>query len=182
MTQEIIDVTWNEYGVKCELAPVGVDLDHFYPTRKITAIKRAGVIGNPSTPIDIKRLDMFQKICEQANLEPVYIFGKDFELHNKLYEDIDIFICPGLKEGAILEAACCKIPVITANAGLSKYLNNIKTFDTVDEAVRLIKLLDNSDVIEDYTEKLYIEIKNNWDWKLMCEKYWEPIFEKRLKH
>ena len=182
MTQEIIDVTWNEYGVKCELAPVGVDLDHFYPTRKITAIKRAGVIGNPYTPIDIKRLDMFQKICEQANLEPVYIFGKDFELHNKLYEDIDIFICPGLKEGAILEAACCKIPVITANAGLSKYLNNIKTFDTVDEAVRLIKLLDNSDVIEDYTEKLYIEIKNNWDWKLMCEKYWEPIFEKRLKH
>ena len=51
MTQEIIDVTWNEYGVKCELAPVGVDLDHFYPTRKITAIKRAGVIGNPYTSL-----------------------------------------------------------------------------------------------------------------------------------
>jgi len=182
ITQQVVDVIYEEYQVKCELTHTGIDLDHFYPTRIITSIKRAGIIGNPDTSIDIKRLDMFRDICTLANIEPVYIFGKDFELHHKLYEDIDVFMYTSSIEGAglgILEAACCGIPVITTKVGYSLYLKNIKTFDTVEEAVKLIQWL--GDNIKDYTDKLSQEIRDEWNWDNVCEKYWKPVFEKRLR-
>ena len=183
ITQEVVETIFDEYQVKCKLTPIGIDLDHFYPTRVITQIKRAGIIGNPDNSIDIKRIDMFREICTRANIEPVFIFGKDFELHNKLYDDIDVFMYTSSKEGAglgILEAACCNIPVITTKVGYSLYLKNIKTFDTVDEAIVLIQWLDSGN-IKEYTETLSHEIRTEWNWKTVCEKYWKPICEKRLE-
>ena len=109
-----LDTILKEYQVKCELLPIGVDIDHFYPTRIITHIKRAGFIGNPDNQTDVKRFGMFRDICTKAGIEQVYIFGKDFNLNNKLYEDIDIFIVTSLLEACFMEAACCNIPVIMA--------------------------------------------------------------------
>jgi len=180
ITKEILDVVWDTYQVKCELTPIGIDLEHFYPTRQITSIRRAGVIGNPTNKVDIKRLDMFQEICEKAGIEPVFIHGRDMNLNHKLYDDIDLFILTSLKEGAILEAASCCIPVITAKSPIIETLS-IKTFDTVDEAVALIEWLQDPDTIKNYTEKIYKEIQSEYDWMIRCEKYWKPIFEKRLK-
>lgn len=185
ITQEVVDAIWDTYQVKCDLTPVGIDLDHFYPTRKVTQIKRAGIIGNPDNYVDLKRLDMFKKICQNANIEPIFLFGKEFDLHHKLYEGLDLFMYCSSKEGAglgILEAACCGIPVITTKVGYSMYLKNIKTFDTVDEAVALIQWLEQGTNIKEYTEKLYQEIQNEWNWKNICEKYWKPVFEKRIKY
>jgi glycosyltransferase involved in cell wall biosynthesis len=182
ITKQVLDAVWDTYQVKCEFTPTGIDLEHFYPTRQITSIRRAGVIGNPNNKVDIKRLDMFEKICEKAGIEPVFIHGRDMNLNNKLYDDIDIFILTSLKEGAILEAACCCIPVITAKSSFIETLNlSLKTFDTVDEAVSLIEWLQDPDTIKEYTEKLLSEIKQEWDWKVQVEKYWKPVFEKRLK-
>jgi glycosyltransferase involved in cell wall biosynthesis len=123
---------------------------------------------------------MFKEICEKAGIEQVYIFGKDMNLNNKLYDGIDIFIVTSLKEAVFMEAACCGIPVIMAN---SKSINikSIKTFDTVDEAVALIQELSDIQVLKTYIEKLSEEIRNEWNWKTVCEKYWKPVFEKLKK-
>ena len=182
VTPYVIDAIYNEYKIKCELTPLGVDLEHFYPTREITHIMRAGIIGNPDDKVDIKRLDMFTEICKKANIEPVYIYGKDMNLHHKLYEGIDLFMYTSSSEGAglgILEAACCNIPVITTKVGYSLYLKNIKTFDTVDEAVEIIKWLDSGNLFE-YVKNLSDEIRKEWNWKDIARIYWKPIFEKRL--
>jgi glycosyltransferase involved in cell wall biosynthesis len=181
ISEQVVDEIHKEYGITCELTPIGIDLDHFYPTRDITHIKRAGIIGNPDNSVDIKRIDMFRDICEKAGLEPVFIFGKSFELHNQLYEGIDVFMYTSSTEGAglgILEASMCGIPVITTKVGYSLYLKYIKTCETVEEAVDLIQWLGTS--IKEYTQTLMTEIKTEWNWDLICEKYWVPVFEKRL--
>jgi glycosyltransferase involved in cell wall biosynthesis len=177
INQKVIDVV---HPVKCELVYPGVDLDHFFPTRTITEIKRAGVIGNPDSPVDIKRLDMFRAICEKANIEPVFIHGRDLDLNNKLYEDIDLFVLTSLHEGAFFEAACCDIPVIVAKSEHVESLGikSLRMFDTVDEAVDLVRWLGEN--VREYTLTLSAEIRANWDWKVLVEKYWKPVFEKRL--
>ena len=177
ISQEICDKIHSKHGITCSLTPVGVDLDHF-PLRNITTIKRAGIIGNPSTSTPLKRLDMFQEICEKAGLEPVYIFGKDYKLNDKLYEDLDLLMYTSTMEGAglgLLEAGSCGIPVISTKVGYANLLKNIKTFDTVEEAVEIIK---NLDVVE-YTKNLSKEIRDTYSWKVICEKYWKPVFEKK---
>jgi glycosyltransferase involved in cell wall biosynthesis len=126
---------------------------------------------------------MFRDVCARANIEPVFLHGKNFEIHHQLYDGIDVFMYTSQSEGAglgMLEAASCKIPVITTKVGYALCLKNIKTFDTVDEAVALIQWL-NSDpsVISEYTEVLADEIKRDWDWKVVT-KYWKPVFEKKL--
>jgi hypothetical protein len=184
ITQHVIDALHQEYNISCELTPVGVDIEHFFPTRTITSVLRAGIIGDLVLSADLKRIGMFTEICSRANIEPVFIYGKDFDLRHQLYEGIDLFMYTSTMEGAglgILEAALCGIPVITTKVGYSLYLKNIKTFDTVEEAVDLIAWL-NSDpgVLTEYATNLTNEIVNEWNWKLLCEKYWAPTFEKRL--
>jgi len=100
ITEQVVENVLEEYNIKCDLTPIGIDLDHFYPTRKVTKIQKAGIIGNPDNAIDIKRLWMFQQICEKAGIEPVYIFGKEYTLHHKLYEGIDLFMYTSSIEGA----------------------------------------------------------------------------------
>jgi glycosyltransferase involved in cell wall biosynthesis len=125
---------------------------------------------------------MFREICEKAGLEPVFIFDKSFENNNQLYDGIDVFMYTSTSEGAglgILEASMCGIPVITTKVGYALCLKNIKTFDTVDEAVELVKWLDEG-AIKEYTEAIMHEIRSEWNWDLICEKYWVPVIEKRL--
>lgn len=174
VSQEICDIIESK-----TLTPVGIDTDHFFQTREITSIKKAGIIGNPKQQTSLKRFDMFQEICEKTNIEPIYIFGKDYKLNNMLYEGIDLLMYTSTMEGAglgLLEAACCGIPVISTKVGYANLLKNIKTFDTVEEAIEIIK---NLNVVE-YTKNLTQEVRNTYSWKVVCEKYWKPVFEKRL--
>jgi len=185
VTKCVIDAVYEQYNIKCDLTPIGIDTEHFFPTREITSIKRAGVIGNPDACADIKRLDMFKEICEKANIEPVFIYEKDVNLNNKLYDGIDLFMYTSTIEGAglgILEAACCGIPVITTKVGYSLYLKNIKTFDTVDEALDLIKWLSEPEQLKEYIKNLSNEIRTEWNWASIAEKYWRPVFKKRLTY
>jgi glycosyltransferase involved in cell wall biosynthesis len=182
VSQQVVDQILSEHGIEAEVTPNGVDPEHFFPTREIKNIKRAGIIGNPDNSVDIKRVDMFRDICEKAGLEPVFIFGNSFELNHHLYEGIDVLMYTSSSEGAglgILEASMCGIPVITTKVGYSLLLKNVKTFDTVDEAVELVKWLD-AGAIQEYTDAMMHEIKTEWNWDLVCEKYWLPVFEKRL--
>ena len=182
ITEQVVDNIRDKYGVNAGLTPIGVDPDHFYPTREIETLRRAGWVGKPNGPkqyIEIKRPEMFDEICRLSGLEPVYLHGKDFRLNNKLYEDIDILIVTSTVEGiatSIAEAGTCDIPVIATKVGYAKYLKNIKTFETVDEAVELIKTLD----VPHYAKTLGEEIRSEWNWKTICERYWKPVFDKRL--
>jgi hypothetical protein len=58
-------------------------------------------------------------------------------------------------------------------------LKNIKTFDTVEEAVDLIQWL-KAGAIKEYTEALMYEIKTEWNWDFICQNHWVQVFEKRL--
>jgi FkbM family methyltransferase len=188
ITKQICDNIKTKYSIPSELTHTGVDTDHFPWNRKVTKIKRAGFIGNlidNTSWCSIKRPDMFIEICEKASIEPVFIHGKDLNLNDKLYEDIDLLVYTSTCEGAgcgILEAGACGIPVITTKVGYSLYLDNIKTFDTVEEAVDLINWLNSSeDTLLEYSKNLTKEIRKEWNWKHVCEKYWKPVFEKRMK-
>ena len=188
ITQQIQQVIKKEYNLPSELTPIGVDTDHFPWNRKVTKIKRAGFIGRPDmfeVWNDIKRPNIFIDICQKAGIEPVFIHSRDLDSNDKLYEDIDLLMYTSTHEGVatgICEAGACGIPVITTKVGYSLYLKNIRTFDTVEEAVDLIHWLNSSeDVIEEYSKNLTEEIRGEWDWKQICEKYWKPVFEKRLR-
>ena len=184
INQKVVDAVYDTYQVKCDIVYTGIDLDHFFPTREIQRVQRAGMIGDPANPKDIKRLDMFQAICDMANVEAVYIHGRDLDLNNKLYDDIDVFFLTSLHEGCFAEASCCDIPIFVARSehAVSLGLENLKMFDTVEEAVALIEWL-NTDpgVLKEYATSVSNEIRAKWDWKVMVEKYWRPLFEKRLK-
>ena len=81
----------------------------------------------------------------------------------------------------ILEAGACNIPVITTKVGASLYLKNIKTFDTINEAIEIIKYFnENSDKLENYGKALGDEIRADWNWKNVCEKFWKPAFDSIL--
>jgi glycosyltransferase involved in cell wall biosynthesis len=185
ITQQSVDCVWDSCQIKCEYTPAGIDPDYFYPTRTITNVKRAGFVGNPNPGCcsEHKRIDMFRDICTASNLEPVYIYDRDMNLNNKLYDDIDVYILTSVREGVFLEAACCNIPVIVAKSPIIDGLNlSLKTFDTVEDAVALIEWFNASpNNIKEYTEKLLEEIHKEWTWKVKCEKYWKPVFEKKLK-
>jgi len=189
ISQEVVDNMELEYGVKSNLLPTGINLTNFYPTRVVKSILKIGFVGNPNCGSDCwcsnKRPEMFTDICTKAGVEPVYIFGKDYTLFNKLYDDIDMLICTSLYEGAgqgIMEAGACNIPVISTNAGYAQYLSNIKTFETVEEAVEIISYYkDHPDELVEYATALGDEIRGDWNCDLICEKYWKPVIDSKLK-
>jgi glycosyltransferase involved in cell wall biosynthesis len=184
ITPLIVDNIKSEYGIEGSLTPIGVDTDLFPYNRRVTKIKRAGFVGKQDMNEDVKRPKMFLEICEKSGIEPIFIHGRDINLNDKLYEDIDLLMYVSTHEGVatgICEAGSCGIPVITTKVGYSLYLEKIKTFDTVEEAVEIINWLNSSEeTILNYSKNLTEEIRTNWNWKQICEKYWKPVFEKRI--
>ena len=189
ISQEVVDNMEREFGVKSNLLPTGINLTNFYPTRVIKSILKIGFVGNPNCGISHwcsnKRPDMFLEICAQAGVEAVCIYGKPYTLYGKLYDDIDMLICTSLFEGAgqgIMEAGACNIPVISTKAGYAKYLTHIKTFETVEEAVEIIKYYqDHPDELVLYANMLGDEIRGEWNCDLICEKYWKTVIDGKLK-
>lgn len=169
-----------------DIVDIGVDLDLFFPTRKIEKIKTIGFIGqpNPSTD-DIKRPQMFIDIAEKAGLDYKFIYGKDYRLYHKLYEDIDMLVYCSTQEGVatgIAEAAACKIPVLSTRVGYAKDLKRIFTFGTVDSAVYLINYLNgNPNRISEYVDRLYKEVAEKYDWKKVIGS-WERVLMKRINN
>ena len=95
-----------------------------------------------------------------------------------------MYVCTSTHEAGpygVAEAAFCKIPVISTSVGFGSKFSSIKTFNTVDEAVTIIKEL-NSDTkkLNDYIESVYLELTANLNWKDLCDKYWRPLIEKRI--
>ena len=74
---------------------------------------------------------------------------------------------------SICEAAACHIPVVSTKVGYATQLKNIKTFETVEEAVDIINAL--KDNPKEYTDRLALEVRTEWNWTKIAHEYWKPI-------
>ena len=170
-----------ERGVESQLLPIGVSREKFKPFKSIKKIKRVGFVGDSPKEDwkSIKRPNLFHDICKAANVEPVIIAGKEHGW--KMYEDIDAIICPSTAEGLptyFAEAVACKIPFISTKVGIVRYYDKVKTFNSVDDAVSIIKYLNESeDNIEEYVNELHNQMFPDRDWENILEKYWIPYFK-----
>ena len=170
-----------ERGVESQLLPIGVSREKFKPFKQIKEIKKVGFVGG-GTKEDwksIKRPNLFHDICKAANVEPVIISGR---AHGwKMYEDIDAIICPSTAEGLptyFAEAAACKIPFISTEVGIVRYYDKVKTFDSINGAVSIIKHLNESEKnIEKYVNELHDQMFPDRYWENILEKYWIPYFK-----
>lgn len=171
----------NEQGV---LLPIGVNTEKFKPFKTVNKIKKIGFIGRKDNPTNgwakIKRPQLFHDICKKLGVEPIYISGRKNGF--KMYEDVDALICTSSTEGnpmTFLEAVACKIPFISTNVGIIRDYDNVKTFETVDQAVEIINNLNQSpENIEKYTNTLYNDLLPSRDWKNIIKDYWVPHFKK----
>ena len=95
-----------------------------------------------------------------------------------------MYVCTSTSESGpagIMECALSKIPVISTLTGHAKNIKSIKTFTTVDEAVKIINELNSSpQVLNDYIEEVYNEVIKEYDWSTVAPKYWIPLIEKFL--
>jgi FkbM family methyltransferase len=170
--------------------PIGVNTDKFYPTRKISKIKRIGFVGNidninkPDAQcwVSNKRPQLFLDIAEAANLEWVSISNREHNVH--MYDDVDLVICTSISEGnpmGLLESTACKIPFISTPCGIVNEYTSIKTFNTVEEAISIIQELNSSDdILTKYISDVYHEILPDRDWSNIIIKYWIPEIVKKI--
>ncbi len=170
--------------------PIGVNTNKFYPTRKISNIKKVGFVGNidninnPDEQcwVSNKKPQMFIDIAEKSGLEWVSITNRDHNVH--MYDDVDLVICTSISEGnpmGLLESTACKIPFISTPCGIVKEYDKIKTFKTVSDAVDIIKYLNESENnIKEYVNNLYEEMFPNRSWETILENYWIPHINKMI--
>jgi len=171
----------NEKEFESIFLPIGVNTEKFKPFKEVKKIKRVGFVG--SSPKEdwksIKRPEMFYEICKQAGIDPVII--KDREHGKEMYEDVDAVICTSTVEGlptAFAEVVACKIPFISTNVGIVREYSNVKTFESIEQAVEIIELLNkNPKNISEYTEKLYQDLIPSRSWENILQEYWVPYFK-----
>ena len=188
VTPKVVDMVKDVGGIDCGLMYNFVDTDKFKRTEHSGEILKIGMVNISYTDLDwnkIKRPEMFIEIAEKAGVEYKFIQGYGPECTNEMYADIDLLIVPSTDESfslPIIEAASCGVPVISTKIGVSQYLRNIDTFETVDEAVNLIHRLKNDkNYLKNYTTYLTNEVRNYWNSTYVVNKYWRPILHKRLE-
>jgi len=160
--------------------PFGADTEIFKNTHVISPeIKRIGMIcvqGHSSPDYNsVKRPDMFEEICRRVDAIPVYICNRLSE-DATLYDDIDLLIsCSEFEAGplGIFEAASCGVPVLTRPVGNTRHVKSIKTFNTVDEAVNIIKTLD----LQCYRDAVTNEVRTNWSMEKCIKDYFAPCID-----
>jgi glycosyltransferase involved in cell wall biosynthesis len=167
-------------GVRAPIwVPFGADTEIFKNTHVFSPneIKRIGMIcvqGHNSEYNSVKRPDMFEEICQRVGATPVYICNRLTE-DATLYSDIDLLIsCSEFEAGplGIFEAASCGVPVLTRPVGNAKYIEGIRTFNTADEAVDIIKSWNETSLCV-YRDAITHEVHTNWSMKKCIRDYFE---------
>ena len=98
---------------------------------------------------------------------------------NALYADIDALICCSEFEGGplgIFEAAACGVPVLTTKVGNAQWIKGIATYETAEEAVRVIQEWNsNLDHLKTYTKSVTDEVRKNWNMEVLIKKHLKPL-------
>ena len=167
------------FGVDAHYLPCGANKNIFVKNFNPTSPVRLGFVNKVSHDPDyniVKRPDMFKEICDKAGCEAVFIHG----IHDpsKLYENIDMVLCTSTYEGnplGVFECAMSGVPFISTRVGNTIELDTVKHFDTVEDAVEIIKeFKENSDKFIEYRDKICTEVRNTFEWSVLYEKYWKP--------
>ena len=185
--EDLQKVLKEQYNLESSLIIAGVDSKEFIPNRKITKIDKVGLNGvpfiNPGWD-QIKRPHMLVNIAKGIGGDAVFIHGKDLGESRTMYNDIDMYICTSTNDRGpygIAEAAFCKIPVLSTKTGFANKFKSIKTFETVEEAVSIIKDFNlNPDKLKKYTEEVYDEITKELNWDNVVNQYWKTIFKDKF--
>ena len=156
--------------------PCGVNIKEFLYTKKIKKINTIGFVGHPDSNKGVKKPQMFKEIAKLTNIKPVFIHGKDSNLNDELYKDIDLLICCSEFEGnplPIFEAAACGVAVISTPVGNTMTLKNIKHFQNAKEASEIIINFNaNPEKLQSYISDITREVREHWNWDFLVKKYW----------
>jgi hypothetical protein len=185
--KDLQDKLKEEYGIDSSLVIAGVDPNEFSPNRDITKIQRVGLNGlpfiNPGWD-EIKRPNWLNQIARGIGGESIFIHGKSLSESHTMYDDIDMYICTSLNDRGpygIAEAAFSKIPVLSTKTGFANIFKSIRTFNTTEEAIQIIKTLnENPKMLNNYIEEVYRELTKELSWSNVVSKYWKPIFENKI--
>tara|TARA_R110002072_G_scaffold58154_1_gene148781 strand:- start:161 stop:898 length:738 start_codon:yes stop_codon:yes gene_type:complete len=187
ITTDIQKSAKDMYNIDATLVRGGKPTSDFSQFKKVNKIKTLGLNGHPNIGeawCQIKRPDMFKEIAEKSDCQHLFIYDSS-EKNNKIYKDIDMYVCTSTSESGpagIMECALSKIPVISTKTGHAKNIKSIKTFTNVEEAVSIINELNSSpQLLNDYIEEVYNEVINEYDWSTVAPKYWIPLIEEKLK-
>ena len=108
----------------------------------------AGFVGFPAAEsVQVtgatKRPEMFAEICKHAGYVPIYSEKRfTYETMQRFYDSIDVLICTSSTDGGPLpplEAIACGVPAISTDVGNMRDFQIPGRFNTVDEAVALLK-------------------------------------------
>ena len=167
------------FGVDAHYLPCGANKKLFAKKFNPTSPVRLGFVNKVSHNPEynnVKRPDMFKEICDKAGCEAVFIHG----IHDpsKLYENIDMVLCTSTYEGnplGVFECAMSGVPFLSTRVGNTIELDTARHFDTVEEAVEIIKeFQENSTKFIEYRDKICSEVREKFEWSVLYEKYWKP--------
>ena len=185
ITKDTVQSVQETYGVKAGLLPVGVD-DEFWTKRSITKIKKIGCVMNPNNKkeqyVSLKRPELFKEIGEKSGLEYDSCFGKSIYTGSYIYSEFDAIVNTSTHEGLptpLLECAAAKIPFISTKVGIVPQYSSVKTFDTAEEAVEILKEL-NSDpkTLTKYVSDVYEDVAMSNLWGDHVRNHYIPAIER----
>lgn len=171
----------------CSVSKVStfVDCKAFPLVFKPTSVKTLGFIGKPHKSVFgkfvdgkleptkrkqydiVRRPELFMEIARETDCNTKYIFNKTNEITYELYRDVDLMVCTSIWEGgpvSLLEAAACGCGVISTSVGVIREHDVFKTFETVEEAIEIVKHFKENplDFIE-YRKKVTNYVRERFD-------------------
>lgn len=167
-------------GRRCEaVVAFGVDLADFVvqkqPRRPLRVL---GFVGRDDLSENNKRHLMFEAICRETGLKPMFINQRSHLEHARLYDGIDcLVVCSHLEGGPLgpFECAALGIPCITTRVGNVQKVNGMKTFDSVSEASKiLLSWAEDSEAMWAYANAVQDEVVANWTNKVLIRKHLAP--------
>jgi len=165
---------------KVHWTPFGVDTDIFLPKYTVSGpIRTIGLVCDRKTLLAqsayraCKRPDMFEEICERVGAHAVYISDRNDPM--TMFDDIDLLICCSEFEAGplgVFEASAMGKPVLIRQVGNAQLIQNIPTFDTVDEAVTLIEAWNMFPaLLRRHCEERARIVRSEWSMQRCIEKY-----------
>jgi hypothetical protein len=174
-------------------APLGVNIDHFYPkevNNKRVVVGWCGEAANRRK--HFPQLEAVMNEISEIDFRPNitvnkggYLLGKYLKTEDMVeyYNSIDIYVCSSAGEGfglPLLEASACGRPIVTFDVGIARELKYegagviiVDGFIELKEAVT--KLAKDRERIKILGEKSYKTVLQNWQWK-HCTNHWLKVF------
>lgn len=183
---------YKAYGLKSTVSYLGVNVNFF----KTTSLSKENDILYIGSTDESDGFDLLHEAILKMSKKPsvkYHIVGKNWVSDNelrKMYQKSKIAVCLYKNEpfGLIpLEAMACGAVVVALDqGGYRETIKNGKTGYLINNSKELKEkieyLLSNSKVLEEFSKKAYIDVKNNWNWEVRTNNLLEVINQYRELH